>query len=100
MANVNSTNSDVVMALRLLGMQTAASEAVCMYGCEANSNALTKYCQLHILKNRKHKLYKVGPGYGNGVLRKTDPEFALKHLPDESLIQLIIHGSFWHLKES
>lgn len=38
---------------------------------------------------------KVVPGYGHGVLRKTDPrytcqrEFALKHLPDDLLFQLV-----------
>lgn len=38
---------------------------------------------------------KVVPGYGHGVLRKTDPrytcqrEFALKHLPDDPLFQLV-----------
>jgi len=37
----------------------------------------------------------VVPGYGHGVLRKTDPryicqrEFALKHLPDDPLFQLV-----------
>ena len=36
----------------------------------------------------------VVPGFGHGVLRKTDPrymcqrEFALKHLPDDPLFQL------------
>ncbi|KAI3796700.1 hypothetical protein L1987_39379 [Smallanthus sonchifolius] len=61
---------------------------------------------------------KVVPGFGHGVLRKTDPrymcqrEFALKHLPDGPLFQLvsklydvvppiltelgkILHGSLW-----
>ena len=38
----------------------------------------------------------VVPGFGHGVLRKTDPrymcqrEFALKHLPDDPLFQLVI----------
>ncbi|KAJ4896239.1 Citrate synthase 5 [Raphanus sativus] len=38
---------------------------------------------------------KVIPGYGHGVLRKTDPRyvcqrvFALKHLPDDPLFQLV-----------
>ncbi|KAL8240208.1 hypothetical protein R6Q59_013563 [Mikania micrantha] len=38
---------------------------------------------------------KVVPGFGHGVLRKTDPrymcqrEFALKHLPDDPLFQLV-----------
>ncbi|KAG6467896.1 hypothetical protein ZIOFF_072461 [Zingiber officinale] len=38
---------------------------------------------------------KVVPGYGHGVLRKTDPrytcqrEFALKHLPDDPLFKLV-----------
>ncbi|XP_062218453.1 citrate synthase 4, mitochondrial-like [Phragmites australis] len=38
---------------------------------------------------------KVVPGYGHGVLRKTDPryscqrEFALKHLPEDPLFQLV-----------
>lgn len=37
----------------------------------------------------------VVPGYGHGVLRNTDPryicqrEFALKHLPDDPLFQLV-----------
>ncbi|XP_010510182.1 PREDICTED: INO80 complex subunit D-like [Camelina sativa] len=29
----------------------------CMYGCKAKAMALTKYCQLHILKDSKQKLY-------------------------------------------
>lgn len=39
---------------------------------------------------------KVVPGFGHGVLRKTDPrytcqrEFALKHLPDDPLFQLVV----------
>ncbi|GAB4845191.1 hypothetical protein Ancab_038600 [Ancistrocladus abbreviatus] len=39
--------------------------------------------------------YCVVPGFGHGVLRKTDPrytcqrEFALKHLPDDPLFQLV-----------
>lgn len=39
----------------------------------------------------------VVPGFGHGVLRKTDPrymcqrEFALKHLPDDPLFQLVCH---------
>lgn len=38
----------------------------------------------------------VVPGYGHGVLRQTDPrytcqrEFALKHLPNDPLFQLVI----------
>lgn len=38
----------------------------------------------------------VVPGFGHGVLRKTDPrytcqrEFALKHLPDDPLFQLVV----------
>ncbi|KAI3453554.1 hypothetical protein Pfo_010217 [Paulownia fortunei] len=38
---------------------------------------------------------KVVPGFGHGVLRKTDPrytcqrEFALKHLPDDPLFKLV-----------
>ncbi|KAA0058668.1 citrate synthase [Cucumis melo var. makuwa] len=50
---------------------------------------------------------KVVPGFGHGVLRKTDPrytcqrEFALKHLPDDPLFQLVgSQGSYmvllWH----
>ncbi|CAH8360067.1 unnamed protein product [Eruca vesicaria subsp. sativa] len=85
MANLNSTNGDGVKVAR----HANGCFGSCMYGCEANSIALTKYCHLHILKNRKLKLYKVRPGYGNGVLRKTDPELTLKHLPDDSLIQLV-----------
>lgn len=44
---------------------------------------------LHVL------VYQVVPGYGHAVLRKTDPrytcqrEFALKHLPDDSLFKLV-----------
>ncbi|XP_073136763.1 citrate synthase, mitochondrial-like [Henckelia pumila] len=40
---------------------------------------------------------KVVPGFGHGVLRKTDPrytcqrEFALKHLPDDPLFKLVSH---------
>ena len=40
--------------------------------------------------------FQVVPGYGHGVLRKTDPrytcqrEFALKHLPNDPLFQLVI----------
>ena len=40
-------------------------------------------------------LSQVVPGYGHAVLRKTDPrytcqrEFALKHLPDNSLFKLV-----------
>ena len=43
----------------------------------------------------KHFVLQVVPGYGHGVLRKTDPrylcqrEFALKHLPDDPLFQLV-----------
>lgn len=29
----------------------------CMYGCKAKAMPLTKYCQLHILKDSKQKLY-------------------------------------------
>lgn len=42
------------------------------------------------------KCFQVVPGFGHGVLRKTDPrytcqrEFALKHLPDDPLFQLVI----------
>ncbi|KAA3489132.1 citrate synthase, mitochondrial [Gossypium australe] len=65
---------------------------------------------------------KVVPGFGHGVLRKTDPrymcqrEFALKHLPDDPLFKLvsqlyevvppiltelgkILYRSFWCIKE-
>lgn len=40
-------------------------------------------------------LTQVVPGFGHGVLRKTDPryscqrEFALKHLPDDPLFQIV-----------
>lgn len=46
----------------------------------------------------------VVPGFGHGVLRKTDPrytcqrEFALKHLPDDPLFQLVIpHTLSWNM---
>lgn len=40
-------------------------------------------------------IVQVVPGFGHGVLRKTDPrytcqrEFALKHLPNDPLFQLV-----------
>jgi len=42
----------------------------------------------------------VVPGYGHGVLRNTDPrytcqrEFALKHLPNDPLFQLVFFSIF------
>lgn len=48
------------------------------------------FCQLPFLD------LQVVPGYGHGVLRKTDPrytcqrEFALKHLPNDPLFQLVM----------
>ena len=34
-----------------------SNSGFCMYGCKAKAMALTKYCQLHILKDSKQKLY-------------------------------------------
>ncbi|CAH8362706.1 unnamed protein product [Eruca vesicaria subsp. sativa] len=39
------------------GENGANSDGSCMYGCKAKAMGLTKYCQLHILKDSKQKLY-------------------------------------------
>ncbi|CAL9246472.1 unnamed protein product [Arabidopsis halleri] len=39
------------------GDQYANNNGSCMYGCKAKAMALSKYCQLHILKDSKQKLY-------------------------------------------
>ncbi|KAJ7949083.1 Citrate synthase [Quillaja saponaria] len=58
----------------------------------------TPHISTEELKDYIHKTLSSGqvvPGYGHGVLRKTDPrytcqrEFALKHLPDDPLFQLV-----------
>lgn len=56
---------------------------------EASKDNLTELCWETL------KAGKVIPGFGHAVLRKTDPrytcqrEFALKHLPDDELFQLV-----------
>ncbi|KAM8707644.1 hypothetical protein ACLKA7_014730 [Drosophila subpalustris] len=60
---------------------------------EAGKNPSEKQLQDYIWKTLKSG--QVVPGYGHAVLRKTDPrytcqrEFALKHLPDDELFQLV-----------
>ncbi|XP_020591344.1 citrate synthase, mitochondrial [Phalaenopsis equestris] len=60
---------------------------------ECGENITTEQLKEYVWKTLKSG--KVVPGYGHGVLRKTDPrytcqrEFALKHLPDDPLFQLV-----------
>ncbi|ONK61903.1 uncharacterized protein A4U43_C08F34760 [Asparagus officinalis] len=60
---------------------------------ERGENISTEQLKDYVWKTLKSG--KVVPGFGHGVLRKTDPrytcqrEFALKHLPDDSLFQLV-----------
>ncbi|XP_038983972.1 citrate synthase, mitochondrial isoform X2 [Phoenix dactylifera] len=60
---------------------------------ECGENITTEQLKDYIWKTLNSG--KVVPGYGHGVLRKTDPrytcqrEFALKHLPDDPLFQLV-----------
>nr|AMY26512.1 citrate synthase 2 [Pyrus betulifolia] len=58
---------------------------------EVGENVTTKQLKDYVWKTLKSG--KVVPGFGHGVLRKTDPrytcqrEFALKHMPDDPLFQ-------------
>ncbi|CBI32162.3 hypothetical protein VitviT2T_020694 [Vitis vinifera] len=60
---------------------------------ECGENISTEQLKDYVWKTLKSG--KVVPGFGHGVLRKTDPrymcqrEFALKHLPDDPLFQLV-----------
>ncbi|KAH7684355.1 Citrate synthase eukaryotic-type protein [Dioscorea alata] len=60
---------------------------------ECGENITTEQLQEYVWKTLNSG--KVVPGFGHGVLRKTDPrytcqrEFALKHLPDDPLFQLV-----------
>ncbi|XP_059651782.1 citrate synthase, mitochondrial isoform X2 [Cornus florida] len=60
---------------------------------ECGENITTEQLKDYVLKTLKSG--KVVPGFGHGVLRKTDPrymcqrEFAMKHLPDDPLFQLV-----------
>ncbi|CAK9177431.1 unnamed protein product [Ilex paraguariensis] len=60
---------------------------------ECGENITTEQLKDYVWKTLKSG--KVVPGFGHGVLRKTDPrymcqrEFALKHLPDDPLFQLV-----------
>uniref|UniRef100_A0A7N1A751 Citrate synthase n=1 Tax=Kalanchoe fedtschenkoi TaxID=63787 RepID=A0A7N1A751_KALFE len=60
---------------------------------ECGENVSTEQLKEYVWKTLKSG--KVVPGYGHGVLRQTDPrytcqrEFALKHLPDDPLFQLV-----------
>ncbi|KAI0511872.1 hypothetical protein KFK09_012506 [Dendrobium nobile] len=60
---------------------------------ECGENITAEQLKEYVWKTLKSG--KVVPGYGHGVLRKTDPrytcqrEFALKHLPDDPLFQLV-----------
>ncbi|KAL3732754.1 hypothetical protein ACJRO7_029406, partial [Eucalyptus globulus] len=60
---------------------------------ECGENVSTEQLKEYIWKTLNSG--KVVPGYGHGVLRQTDPrytcqrEFALKHLPDDPLFQLV-----------
>lgn len=60
---------------------------------ECGENISTEQLKEYIWKTLNSG--KVVPGYGHGVLRQTDPrytcqrEFALKHLPDDPLFQLV-----------
>ncbi|KAL1208883.1 hypothetical protein V5N11_010560 [Cardamine amara subsp. amara] len=47
----------------------------CMYGCKAKAMALTKYCQLHILKGSNQKLY---TGCTNVIKRSISLSLVLK----------------------
>lgn len=65
------------------------SKVVNDIGLDATDEQLKEYCW-GLLKSGQ-----VVPGYGHAVLRKTDPrytcqrEFALKHLPDDKMFQLV-----------
>lgn len=60
---------------------------------EQGSNLSTEQLRDYVWKTLNSG--KVVPGFGHGVLRKTDPrytcqrEFALKHLPDDPLFQIV-----------
>ncbi|PIA48595.1 hypothetical protein AQUCO_01400879v1 [Aquilegia coerulea] len=60
---------------------------------ECGENITTEQLKDYVWKTLKSG--KVVPGFGHGVLRKTDPrytcqrEFALKHLPEDPLFQLV-----------
>ncbi|KAH9774709.1 Citrate synthase 4 [Citrus sinensis] len=60
---------------------------------ECGENVTTEQLKDYVWKTLNSG--KVVPGFGHGVLRKTDPrytcqrEFALKHLPDDPLFQLV-----------
>ncbi|XP_065872872.1 citrate synthase, mitochondrial isoform X2 [Euphorbia lathyris] len=60
---------------------------------ECGENITAEQLKEYVWKTLKSG--KVVPGFGHGVLRKTDPrytcqrEFALKHLPDDPLFQLV-----------
>ncbi|KAG6625023.1 citrate synthase, mitochondrial [Carya illinoinensis] len=60
---------------------------------ECGENITTEQLKEYVWKTLKGG--KVVPGFGHGVLRKTDPrytcqrEFALKHLPNDPLFQLV-----------
>ncbi|KAJ6309767.1 hypothetical protein OIU76_014660 [Salix suchowensis] len=60
---------------------------------ECGENTTTEQLKDHVWKTLNSG--KAVPGFGHGVLRKTDPrytcqrEFALKHLPDDPLFQLV-----------
>lgn len=50
----NGANNDGVKVEQYANSSSCGS---CMYGCKAKAMPLTKYCQLHILKDSKQKLY-------------------------------------------
>ncbi|TQE08334.1 hypothetical protein C1H46_006116 [Malus baccata] len=60
---------------------------------EVGENVTTEQLKDYVWQTLKSG--KVVPGFGHGVLRKTDPrytcqrEFALKHMPDDPLFQLV-----------
>ncbi|KAJ6384930.1 hypothetical protein OIU77_028184 [Salix suchowensis] len=60
---------------------------------ECGENTTTEQLKDHVWKTLNSG--KAVPGFGHGVLRKTDPrytcqrEFALKHLPNDPLFQLV-----------
>jgi citrate synthase len=67
----------------------ALSDRFAAEGKEVNAKTITEFAW-ETLNNKQ-----VIPGYGHAVLRKTDPrytcqrEFALKHMPDDKLFQVV-----------
>lgn len=69
----NGTNNDGANGVK--SDQYANSNCgSCMYGCKAKAMALTKYCQLHILKDSKQRLY---TGCTNVIKRYVSSVFVL-----------------------